>query len=100
MLQCADGTIYTGSTTDLKRRFAEHSNGTGARYTASRRPLKLIWAERRSDRSTAQIREAEIKRLSRKLKLATIRETERVTLERFLMEDYTCARFVAVFRQK
>jgi len=73
--RCADGTLYTGVTTDLKRRVAEHNTGTGkgARYTTGRRPVKLVWKERHTNRSSAQRREAAIKRLSRPEKEALIR---------------------------
>ncbi|RJO63471.1 MAG: GIY-YIG nuclease family protein [Myxococcales bacterium] len=93
MIRCADGTLYTGSTTDLARRFAEHASGRGARYTASRRPLRLVWAERRPDRSQAQRREAEMKNLSREAKLKNIRNTPCLSLARFVKEPYPCARF-------
>ena len=70
LLRCADGTLYAGVTTDLDRRVAEHNAGTGARYTRSRRPVALIHHETAPDRSAAQQREAAIKRLPRKAKLA------------------------------
>ncbi len=71
-LRCADDTLYTGITTDLRRRIAEHNKGRGARYTAARRPAKLIGAYRFSDRSAAQQAEARFKRLSRTRKLQLI----------------------------
>lgn len=67
MLRCADGTLYTGITTDLERRLAEH-NGEGrlgARYTRSRRPVALAYSELASSRSEASRREAAIKQLDR-----------------------------------
>jgi putative endonuclease len=67
ILECADGTYYTGSTTDIVRRLREHnSSGRGARYTKSRRPVVLKYAEELRSLSEARSREAEIKRLSRK----------------------------------
>ena len=71
ILECADGTLYTGWTTDLERRLRAHNSGCGARYTRGRRPLRLAYREEQSDRSAAQRREAAIRRLSRadKLKL-------------------------------
>lgn len=45
ILECADGTYYTGWTTDPERRLAQHSKGTGARYTKTRRPVKLVYLE-------------------------------------------------------
>ena len=65
LLRCADDTLYTGVTTDLVRRLEEHNDGRGSRYTASRRPVRLVWKEGHADRSSAQKREAEIKRWSR-----------------------------------
>lgn len=72
ILRCADGTLYTGITTDLARRLAEHNAGMGqgARYTRSRLPVALAYSEAAQDRSAAAKREAALKRLSRKAKLA------------------------------
>ena len=72
MLACADGTLYTGITTDPARRVAEHNgNGTlGARYTRSRRPVELVYVEAAANRADATRREAAIKRLDRARKLA------------------------------
>ena len=71
ILQCADGTLYTGWTTDLERRLHAHNSGRGARYTRGRRPVSLVYHEEQPTRSVAQKREAAIRRLSRvdKLKL-------------------------------
>ena len=65
MLRCGDGSLYTGSTTDVDRRLREHQSGTGARYTRSRPPVTLAYVEEAPDRSAAQRREAAIKKLSR-----------------------------------
>lgn len=73
MLRCADGSLYTGITTDLARRLAEHNGDErtpGARYTRSRRPVTLAWSETAANRSDAAKREAAIKRLDRARKLA------------------------------
>jgi putative endonuclease len=72
MLRCADGSLYTGITTDLARRLAEHNGDSpaGARYTRSRRPVQLVYSEAASNRSDATQREAAIKRLDRARKLA------------------------------
>ena len=73
ILRCDDGSLYTGITTDLERRFKEHLAGRlGARYFNGRRPLEVAWAEAAVDRSAAQRREAEIKKLSRLEKLRLI----------------------------
>ncbi len=72
LLECADKTIYTGITTDLKRRFYEHKHKIGARYTRTHGAKKMLYSERFETRSEALKREAAIKRLTRgkKLKLA------------------------------
>jgi putative endonuclease len=73
MLECADGSLYTGVATDVVRRLRQHNGELvgGARYTSGRRPVRLVWSEACADRATAQSREAEIKKLERgeKLKL-------------------------------
>lgn len=70
MLKCADGTFYTGWTNDIAHRLASHRKGTASKYTASRRPVTLFYLEELADRSQAMRREIEIKKLSRKVKLA------------------------------
>ncbi len=67
ILTCADGTLYTGVTTDIKRRLKEHNaaTGPGAKYTRARQPVALFYTEEWPDRSQAQIREAAIKKLTR-----------------------------------
>ena len=77
MLRCGDGSLYTGSTTDVERRIREHQGGTGARYTRSRPPVTLAYAEEAPDRSAAQRREAAIKKLPRAQKLKLIGKGER-----------------------
>lgn len=74
VLRCADDTLYTGVSTDLSRRLEEHNAGRGSRYTASRKPVRLVWREEHHNRSSAQRREAEIKRWSRRQKEALITE--------------------------
>jgi predicted GIY-YIG superfamily endonuclease len=76
MLRCADGTLYTGITKDVTRRIQQHNDGTASRYTRSRRPVKRVYQETQRSRSLALKREAAIKRLTRKQKLAMIRERE------------------------
>lgn len=68
ILSCADGTFYTGWTTHLEERVKTHNRGKGARYTRSRRPVKLLYWEEYSDRGEAMRREAAIKKMSRKQK--------------------------------
>ncbi len=72
ILQCADGTLYTGWTTDLERRLHAHNSGQGARYTRGRRPVRLVYREEQPARGAAQRREAAIRRLSRADKLKLI----------------------------
>jgi UV DNA damage endonuclease len=73
LLRCADGSLYTGVTTDLQRRCRQHDNGTASRYTRSRRPVVLVYHEAPVSRSLALKREAEIKLLPKQAKEALIR---------------------------
>jgi len=72
VLRCADETLYTGITTDLARRVAEHNSGRGARYTAGRRPVAPLAAWRFPDRGAAQQAEYRFRHLRRTRKLALI----------------------------
>ncbi len=72
ILKCLDGSLYTGIATDVARRFDEHKNGTGAKYTRAHPPKKIVHTEKFRNRSRALKREAEIKRLQRKDKLKLI----------------------------
>ncbi len=65
VVECADGSLYTGYTTDVKRRVREHDAGEGAKYTRGRTPVELRHVETFASRSAAQSREHEIKALSR-----------------------------------
>ncbi len=74
VLQCKDGTLYTGSTKDLEGRLHAHNHlKSGAKYTRVRRPVELVYSERCESLSMARSREAEIKRLTRTEKLEFIR---------------------------
>ena len=74
IVECADGTYYTGITTDTKRRLLEHNYSfKSAKYTRSRRPVKLVYEEDTQNRSTASKREYEIKKMKRKDKTALIK---------------------------
>ena len=65
MVQCADGTLYTGWTTNLEKRLAAHNAGIGAKYTRIRLPVTLVYWEEQENQSLAQKREASIKKLAR-----------------------------------
>lgn len=69
MVECVDGSYYTGWTTNPKRRVKEHNAGRGALYTKFRRPVELIYLETCTDRSAAQRRENKIKKLTREKKI-------------------------------
>jgi putative endonuclease len=74
ILKCADKTLYTGITTNLKRRIAEHNGGRlGAKYTSSRRPVKMVFSKKFKSRSNASKEEARIKKLKRPQKLELIK---------------------------
>ncbi len=70
LLECADGTLYAGITNDLERRIALHNRGRASRYTRARLPVTLYYAEAHPDRSSAGKREAGVRKLSRREKLA------------------------------
>lgn len=72
LLQCRDGSIYTGSTTDVARRLSEHKNRRGGYYTRSKGTAKLLYTEECSSKSEALKREAEIKGWRREKKLELI----------------------------
>jgi putative endonuclease len=72
VLRCADDTLYTGYTTDVERRVAEHDAGEGAKYTRGRTPVELVHVESFASRSAAMSREHEIKSLSRREKESLI----------------------------
>ncbi|MDF2635521.1 MAG: Excinuclease subunit domain protein [Pelosinus sp.] len=74
IVQCADGTLYTGWTVNLEKRLAAHNEGIGAKYTSNRVPVVLVYWELQENQSTAQKREASIKRLPRRKKIELIRE--------------------------
>ena len=72
MLRCKDDTLYTGWTNNLEKRLDAHMAGKGAKYTRARLPVKLVFVEKCTDRSSAQQREYEIKQMTRSKKLELI----------------------------
>ncbi len=68
MVQCADGTFYTGYAADVEQRLRAHNSGKGAKYTRGRLPVKLVYVERAANRSEALRRESAIKKLRRREK--------------------------------
>jgi len=74
IVKCADDTLYTGWTVDLEKRLAAHNGGIGAKYTSRRVPVVLVYWEWQENQSTAQKREASIKRLPRCKKMDLIHE--------------------------
>ena len=80
ILRCADGTLYTGWTTDPERRLAAHNAGTGAKYTRARRPVTMVYTEEAPSKEQAMSREWQIKQLTREKKLALIKKQEMLNL--------------------
>lgn len=74
ILECADGTYYTGWTTDPKRRVKQHNKGVGARYTKTRRPVRLVYLEPQKNRTDAMKRELAIKKMKRFQKSKLVKE--------------------------
>ena len=81
VLRCADDTLYTGYTTDVARRVAEHDAGEGAKYTRGRTPVELVHVESFDSKSAAMSREHRIKQLSRGQKEELIAESPQPELE-------------------
>lgn len=73
MIECKDKSLYTGITTDLKRRFLEHKAGKGGHYTRSRGVKKVVYSEKSKNRSLASKRESQIKKLKRAEKILLIK---------------------------
>lgn len=79
ILRCRDGSLYTGITTDVEKRFEAHQAGRGAKYTRGRGPLELVYRETCGDHSAALKRELEMKKLPRERKQSLIKEYENGT---------------------
>lgn len=72
ILECEDGSLYTGITTDVERRFIEHKNGIGSSFTRAKKAKRIVYTEQHPNRSLALVREAEIKSWTRAEKLALV----------------------------
>src|ERR1700722_3211234 len=77
MLRCADGSLYTGITTDFQRRCQKHNAGTASKYTRSRLPVELVYHEAHASRSLSLKREAAIKMMTRRGKLTMIQQRKK-----------------------
>jgi len=75
IVECSDGTYYTGWTTDPKRREKQHNAGWGARYTRMKRPVRLIYIEEQPDKIAALKRERAIKQMTRLQKQKLVEQT-------------------------
>lgn len=71
-MKCKDGSLYTGITTNVERRFSEHKSGIGGHYTSAKKVVKVVYTEQFPDRSSASKRESEIKSWRREKKLNLI----------------------------
>ena len=74
IVECSDGTLYTGWTNNLEKRLEDHNAGKGAKYTKTRRPVKLVYQEQFETKEEAMSREYHIKQLSRKEKMKLMKE--------------------------
>jgi len=72
IIECSDGSLYTGITTNIERRFNEHKNGEGGHFTKSKEIVRVAYTERHPDRSSALKREAQIKGWTRQKKLELV----------------------------
>lgn len=73
IVECSEGSLYTGITTDMAKRIALHNKGTASKYTRSKLPVSVVWHEAQPDESSARKREAEIKKLTKSKKLELIK---------------------------
>jgi putative endonuclease len=76
IVECVDGTLYTGYTTNIEKRVEAHNGVSGAKYTRSRQPVRLAYSEEFASKSDALKREAQIKRLSHNAKLSLLTATK------------------------
>ncbi len=78
MVLCKDNTLYTGWTNDLEKRLAAHNAGTGAKYTKTRRPVTMVYAEEHDEKRDAMRREAQIKQMTRFEKIRLISSLQNI----------------------
>ena len=78
MVRCCDGSLYTGITTGVEHRFAEHASGAGAKYFRGRSPLELVFQKKLGSRSLTLGVENKVKKLSKVRKENLIRNIERI----------------------
>ncbi len=83
ILECSDGTLYTGITTDVTRRFSEHRSGKGGAYTRSKKVKKILYTEKHPNRSSALKREYEIKRWSHQKKIGLTMVNDRARARKY-----------------
>ncbi|MFV0499436.1 MAG: GIY-YIG nuclease family protein [Bacilli bacterium] len=81
IILCADGSLYTGYSVDVKKRFLKHCDGVGAKYTRGRQPLELVYVEKFETKSCALKREYVIKKLSKVQKLKLISAYKKTAYE-------------------
>lgn len=87
LLECADGTYYTGITKDLDHRLKMHASGKASRYTRVRRPVKVLYSEMCDGRTRALVRECEVKAYPRKKKEALVQSGKSRRLAAPLLQD-------------
>lgn len=87
ILQCGDGSLYTGVTNDVEKRLEAHRQGKGAKYTRGRGPLQLVYREVCRDRSHALQREIQVKKLSKPQKLLLISSTKEISTEKNILSN-------------
>jgi len=86
IIYCSDGSLYTGITNDINKRFEQHSRQRGAKYFRGRQPRQLVYLESGHTRSTASKREAVIKKLSRRDKLLLLQSDKNELTRAQLMQ--------------
>ena len=91
LLLCADGSLYAGWTNDLRRRLHAHNEGTGAKYTRARRPVRLVYAEAFDTKEEAQKRECQIKKLRHKQRISLVTSGQENLEMSTLMNDINAA---------